>query len=277
MAGVRHARLVPMPRPGIGLLRRGMNMTGMRWLGVATTASLAIITTALAPAVAQPSVHRATGSPATLRVYHGTPGRARAGTPTASTRPTTRVYPKGTRRLTSSHYSTTQTTPRVTAAAAAAGVSRSPTVNFDGVSSRDSQFTNFKAKFEPPDQGLCEGNGFVLEPVNSAYRIYRTTGKSLRGPFNVNDLFNVGGKEFTSDPRCWFDSSTQTWFATILFINDASTAASTLIAVRHDPSPVGAVEGVLDRCHRPGREWLSLLRGPAEDGHRPDQPVHHRR
>ena len=72
-----------------------------------------------------------------------------------------------------------------------------------------------------------------------AYRIYRTTGKSLRGPFNINDLFNVGAKEFTSDPRCWFDPSTQTWFATILFLNDASTASSLLIAVRHNADPRG--------------------------------------
>jgi hypothetical protein len=79
----------------------------------------------------------------------------------------------------------------------------------------------------------------VLEAVNSAYRIYRTTGQSLRGPFNINDLFNVGGKEFTSDPRCWFDPATQTWFATILFINDSSTASSLLIAVRHNPDPRG--------------------------------------
>ena len=93
--------------------------------------------------------------------------------------------------------------------------------------------------FEPPDQGLCKGNGFVLEAVNSAYRIYRTSGTSLRGPFNINDLFNVGGKEFTSDPRCWFDPATGTWFATILFINDSSTASSLLIAVRHDPDPRG--------------------------------------
>ena len=79
----------------------------------------------------------------------------------------------------------------------------------------------------------------MLEPVNSAYRIYRTTGKSLRGPFNINDLFNVGGKEFTSDPRCWYDPATQTWFATILFLNDTSTASSLLIAVRHNPDPRG--------------------------------------
>ena len=124
-------------------------------------------------------------------------------------------------------------------AAAAAAATSSALVNFNGVSSRDSQVTNFEQTFEPPDQGLCEGNGFVLEPVNSAYRIYSTTGNSLRGPFNINDLFNVEAKEFTSDPRCWFDPSTQTWFATILFLNDASTASSLLIAVRHNSDPRG--------------------------------------
>src|SRR5690348_5628686 len=46
--------------------------------------------------------------------------------------------------------------------------------NFNGVSSLDSEITNFGAKFEPPDQGLCEGNGFVVEMVNSAWRVYRS-------------------------------------------------------------------------------------------------------
>jgi hypothetical protein len=112
-------------------------------------------------------------------------------------------------------------------------------VNFNGVSSRDSQFTNYNQEFEPPDQGLCEGNGLVLELVNSAYRVFNATGTTERGPFNINDLFNVGGKEFTSDPRCWFDPATETWFATILFINDTSTASSLLLAVRHSPDPLG--------------------------------------
>jgi hypothetical protein len=129
--------------------------------------------------------------------------------------------------------------PRAPRSAGAAAATSSPRVNFNGVSSRDSQFTNYNAEFEPPDQGLCEGNGFILEPVNSAYRIYRTTGKSIRGPFNINDLFNVGGAEFTSDPRCWFDPSTQTWFATILFLSANSKRSSLLIAVRHAPDPLG--------------------------------------
>ena len=71
--------------------------------------------------------------------------------------------------------------------------------NFNGVSSLDSAVTNFGAEFEPPDQGLCVGNGFVLEPVNSAFTIYHTDGSVVAGPFNVNDLFAEDPLAFTSD------------------------------------------------------------------------------
>ena len=109
--------------------------------------------------------------------------------------------------------------------------------NFNGTSSRDSEVTNFNAKFEPPDQGLCVGNGFVVEPVNSAYSIYQTNGKLIRGPFNVNDLFNEGAAEFTSDPRCYFDAATNTWFAVILFINSDSTLSRVDLAVNTSGDP----------------------------------------
>src|SRR6202022_4279510 len=108
---------------------------------------------------------------------------------------------------------------------------------FNGVSSRDSGITNFGAEFEPPDQGLCVGNGFVVEPVNSAYTIYRNNGTVVAGPFNVNKLFADGFKQFTSDPRCYYDKSTNTWFAIILFINSSNTAARTDIAVNTSGDP----------------------------------------
>ena len=111
--------------------------------------------------------------------------------------------------------------------------------NFNGVSSLDSAVTNFGAEFEPPDQGLCVGNGFVLEPVNSAFRVYRENGRSLAGPTNVNALFGDGFKQFTSDPRCQYDPATHTWFASILFLNDTFTASRLEIAVRHAADPRG--------------------------------------
>jgi len=119
------------------------------------------------------------------------------------------------------------------AASTLLGTSNSGTLlqKFNGTSSLDSAKTNFGAEFEPPDQGLCVGNGFVVEPVNSAYNIYRTNGTKIAGPFNVNRLFNDGFKQFTSDPRCYFDKSTNTWFAIILFINSTNTRARTDLAV----------------------------------------------
>jgi len=209
--------------------------------GGAVMATLALVAAGgVVPTVAQASAARGGAGPVVMH-YTGTRGVARLlpRSPRPANTAPTRAFPKGARRLPSSRFSATEAVPASPASAGAAAAATSPLVNFDGVSSRDSQFTNFQLKFEPPDQGLCQGGQFVLEPVNSAYRIYRTTGRSVRGPFNVNDLFNVGGKEFTSDPRCWFDPTTQTWFATILFLNARSTASSLLIAVRHSPDPRG--------------------------------------
>jgi hypothetical protein len=209
--------------------------------GGAVAAALAmIIAGGVVPTVAQASAARGGGGPVVMH-YTGTAGVARLLP--SNVRHTTRApapaFPRGARRLPSGRFSATEAVPRASLSAEAAAATTSPRVNFNGVSSRDSQFTNYNAEFEPPDQGLCEGNGFVLEPVNSAYRIYRTNGKSIRGPFNLNDLFNVGGAEFTSDPRCWFDPSTQTWFATNLFLNSRGTRSTLLIAVRHAPDPLG--------------------------------------
>lgn len=109
--------------------------------------------------------------------------------------------------------------------------------NFDGVGSLDSGITNFGAEFEPPDQGLCVGNGFVVDMVNSAYRVYDTKGHTLAGPFNINKPFHDGFKQFTSDPRCYYDAATNTWFATILFLNDTFTASRLDIAVNNTGDP----------------------------------------
>ncbi|MFI5461416.1 MAG: hypothetical protein ACHRXM_38940 [Isosphaerales bacterium] len=109
--------------------------------------------------------------------------------------------------------------------------------NFNGVSSLDSQVTNFGLTFEPPDQGLCAGNGFVVEMVNSAFRVYDTKGNSLAGPTNVNAPFHEDFAAFTSDPRCHYDAATNTWFASVLFINDAGTASTEDIAYNTSGDP----------------------------------------
>jgi hypothetical protein len=215
-----------------------VNLTRTGGLAVAATASLAMIAAGLAPAAAHVTPRGSAASAVTH--YTGTGGVARLVPRSTRHLGATRMFLKGS-RLPSHMFSPTEAVPRAPATAAArdAAATASTLANFNGTSSRDSEFTNYNLEFEPPDQGLCEGNGFVLEPVNSAYRIFLTSGKSIRGPFNVNDLFNVGGKEFTSDPRCWYDPGTQTWFAVVLFLNDAFTRGTLLIAVRHATDPLG--------------------------------------
>ena len=169
---------------------------------MAAAAVMATIAAGLAPAAAQLAPRSSNAAPAVTR-YQGTLGAAHLMPRTVRRTPGSgpaRIFAKGARQLPGAHFSALEAVPAAGSSTASGSAAASRTLsNFNGTSSRDSQFTNYNLEFEPPDQGLCEANGFVLEPVNSAYRIYRTNGKSIRGPFNINDLYNVGGKEFTSD------------------------------------------------------------------------------
>jgi hypothetical protein len=52
-------------------------------------------------------------------------------------------------------------------------------------------YTNTQFSLEPPDQGLCVGNGFVVETVNTAFAIYDRKGNTLAGPIPANQFFGV--------------------------------------------------------------------------------------
>src|ERR1700730_4359225 len=162
------------------------------------------------------------------------PVRATAAHSSSSTSGTASTRPRGARSL---HPSGAEGGQAHSGPGSTAGSKASVLANFNGVSSLDSQLTNYNAKFEPPDVALCQGNGFVLEPVNSAYKIYHTNGSAIEGPFNINDIFNEGGQEFTSDPRCHFDPTTNTWFAEILFISADGLHSHQDIAVNTTGDP----------------------------------------
>jgi hypothetical protein len=163
---------------------------------------------------------------------------AALATPAAAAATSTSARPHGVRLI--PHGSTAAplvaTTPSATGSALAA-TSPSLLANFNGVSSLDSAVTNFGQEFEPPDQGLCVGNGFVVEMVNSAYTVYRPDGSVVTGPFNVNGPFDEGLTEFTSDPRCQYDAATHTWFAVILFISSDNTQSRIDLAVNTSGDP----------------------------------------
>jgi hypothetical protein len=68
---------------------------------------------------------------------------------------------------------------------------------------------------EPPDQGLCVGNGKVLESVNDVMAVYNESGQQLTTPESMNTFFGlpfainrttlVRG-DFLSDPKCYYDA-----------------------------------------------------------------------
>ena len=128
--------------------------------------------------------------------------------------------------------------------------------SFDGLNFRQQRLANNGNQFsvEPPDQGLCAGNGFVVEAVNDVLRVFDTAGNPLIGVVDLNTFFgyiaainrstNARGPSIT-DPSCYFDPDTQRWFVMVLTLDRVGTTAALAgpnhldIAVSDTSSPLG--------------------------------------
>ncbi|MCA1668883.1 MAG: hypothetical protein LC793_16110 [Thermomicrobia bacterium] len=128
--------------------------------------------------------------------------------------------------------------------------------SFNGLNFREQRLANGGNQYslEPPDQGLCVGNGFVLESVNDVLRVFDTTGSAQIGvtdlntfygyPAAINRTTGVRGP-FVTDPSCYYDTDTQRWFQVALTLdmqpNGAFTGKNHLdIAVSTTASPTGS-------------------------------------
>ena len=143
---------------------------------------------------------------------------------------------------------------------------------FEGLNHYQQRYARGGNQFsvEPPDQGLCVGNGFVVEAVNDVFNVYNSSGQSLLPdntatnivsghPRNVNhavDLNSFFGyapainrttgvrAQFVTDPSCLFDTVTQRFFLVALtletFPNGAYTHVNHLdLAVSQTSNPAG--------------------------------------
>ena len=150
-------------------------------------------------------------------------------------------------------------TPVVTNPGAATG--------FNGLTHADQRlagtgkYTNTQFSLEPPDQGLCVGNGFVVEPINDAFRVYDEHGNALTATTALNQFYlrspaiirqappakNILG-DFLSDPKCYFDPVGHRFIQTILEMDAPGPSnkfpffqrSHTLIAVSQTSDPTGA-------------------------------------
>lgn len=128
---------------------------------------------------------------------------------------------------------------------------------FDGLNFHDQRYANGGNQFsvEPPDQGLCAGNGFVMESVNDVLAIYSSAGNKLVGPVDLNTFYGypaainrstgATGPEIT-DPSCYYDAATQRWFQVVLTLDRIGTTSALAgtnhldIAVSQTANPTGA-------------------------------------
>ncbi len=89
--------------------------------------------------------------------------------------------------------------------------------SFDGLNHFDQRTANGGNQWslEPPDQGLCAGNGFVVEVVNSVIQVWDTSGAPLTGVGDLNTFFDYPAAINRTtgaigpdviDPQCIYDS-----------------------------------------------------------------------
>ncbi len=132
-------------------------------------------------------------------------------------------------------------------------------IGFDGLNNIDQRTANGGRQFslEPPDQGLCAGNGYVVEAVNNVIQVYDNSGNALTGAEALNSFFGLAPEiirepnpandivgPFLSDPRCFYDSQTKRWFVSELEQDNGNNKGATgryynLLAVSQTSNPTG--------------------------------------
>jgi hypothetical protein len=139
-----------------------------------------------------------------------------------------------------------------------AGSNPELTLSFDGLNHFDQRFGssagNNQFSLEPPDQGLCVGNGYVVEALNSVIRVWGTDGTALTGVGDLNSFFgypvaiNRSTGEYgpdVIDPQCYFDPDNNRFIVNITTLyHDGTTSAyngknSIDVAVSNTGDPTG--------------------------------------
>jgi hypothetical protein len=120
--------------------------------------------------------------------------------------------------------------------------------------------TNPLGDIEPPDQGLCAGNGFVVETNNiGEILVFNTALKRLSAPIPLDTLMGLTGLGFSSggDPSCVYDPSNGGHFFFTEIVSATSEASGGTFA--------GCFAGVANTCN----EGIAVT-----DGNNPFGPYH---
>lgn len=154
------------------------------------------------------------------------------------------------------------------------------TRSFAGLNHRDQRTANGGNQFsvEPPDQGLCVGNGFVLETVNDVLRVFRTDGRAAGGVMDLNSFYgypaainrSTGRRgPFVTDPSCLFDPTTRRFFHVALTLEVKPTAprAGRFLGANH-------LDIAVSNTSDPTSTW-TIYKLPVQDDGTQGTPNHH--
>jgi hypothetical protein len=136
---------------------------------------------------------------------------------------------------------------------------------------------------EPPDQGLCAGNGFVMETINDVLAVYTPTGAVASGPQALNAFYgykyainrdttdpNFGERgPFVTDPSCLFDAATQRWFHVALTLEVIATGPT-----RGQFTGANHLDLAVSKTSDPRADW-NLYTIPVQDDGTAGTPDHH--
>ena len=115
---------------------------------------------------------------------------------------------------------------------------------------------------EPPDQGLCAGNGFVMEPVDLVLRVYHEHNFAPASPalaletlFGNPYAFGYQGGDVTvqGDVRCYFDHDTNRWYVTQLYVDEDTLTSRVPDRGEHVGEPAGKPDGIVNDTTRATR------------------------
>lgn len=150
-------------------------------------------------------------------------------------------------------------------------------ISFDGLNHRQQRLANGGNQFslEPPDQGLCAGNGFVLETINDVLRVFDTAGTPLIGVKDLNTFYGYPAAikrttprvfgPFVTDPSCYFDQPTQRWFHVVLTL-DVNPKTGAFLGPNH-------LDIAVSKTSNPTDGW-TIYRIPVQDDGTDGTPNH---
>ncbi|HKC19395.1 MAG TPA: hypothetical protein VKE27_07145, partial [Candidatus Dormibacteraeota bacterium] len=100
---------------------------------------------------------------------------------------------------------------------------------------------------EPPDQGLCANDSFIVEMTNLNIKVFNSDLSAASGPIVLETFFGdpIDGPQrngsflVEGDPRCVWDPGTQRWFLSQLVIDIVRGTSVFQVAASTSADPMG--------------------------------------